>query len=253
MTHIAFSFCFGTIFGSFLNAVIYRLPNGIGLFLPRSFCPSCKKKILWYENIPLLSFFLLRGRCSNCKVSIPKSYPMVEILSGLVAIILWPKVFSFHKILDFSFYFSIYCIFLSHFLIDIKHKILPNALNFYLAIIFLTFSLVFKSWNYWLYGMLIGALFPLSVTWLFYLAKKKEGLGMGDIKLFGILGIHLGPMGIIHNIFLSCLTGSIFGFMLILLKKLKKESEMPFGPFIILVATFQIFFPDFFNKFLKIF
>ena len=253
MTHLVFSFWFGLIFGSFLNALVYRLPLGVGLFLPRSFCPKCEKKIPWYENIPLLSFIFLRGKCSNCKTPIPKSYPLVEVLSGIISMILWPQNFSPESILNFSFFFSIYCVFLSHFLIDLKHKILPNSLNLYLFFLFLTFSLISKSWQHWFYGSMIGALFPLSVTWLFYLAKKKEGLGMGDIKLFGILGIYLGPLGIIHNIFLSCLGGSICGFLLILCKKLKRESEMPFGPFIIIVASFQIFLPDFFHRFLKIF
>ena len=252
-TAIFFGISFGLIFGSFLNALIYRIPKGIGLFLPRSFCPKCKKTIPWYENIPLLSYLLLRGACSNCKTSIPKQYPLIEILTGFASLFLWPNNFEAVTILNFTFYFSIFCIFITHFCIDLEHKILPNILNLYLGIIFLTFSIMFKNWQFWLYGSLVGVLFPLSVTWLFYLAKKKEGLGMGDIKLFGILGLHLGPMGIIQNIFFSCLGGSIIGFFLILIKKLKRESEMPFGPFIILVASLQIFFPKFFESFLKIF
>ena len=131
-----------------LNALIYRIPNGIGLFLPRSFCPKCGKTIPWYENIPVLSYIALRGSCSNCKTDIPRKYPIIEAATGYVSFLLRPESFEVEKVLNFTFYFSVYCIFITHFFIDLKHKILPNILNLYLGIIFLTFSIFFKTGNF---------------------------------------------------------------------------------------------------------
>jgi prepilin signal peptidase PulO-like enzyme (type II secretory pathway) len=119
-----------------------------------------------------------------------------------------------------------------------------------LGVIFGAYSLYYFPWNHWLYGFLIGLLFPLGVTWAFYILKGQIGLGGGDIKLFAILGLYLGPRLIIHNIFFSCFLGSIIGLSLILSRKISKDNPIPFGPFILIVAVIQIFFPSLFSKYL---
>ncbi|MBL6988922.1 MAG: prepilin peptidase [Bacteriovoracaceae bacterium] len=241
----------GINIGSFINVLIIRIPKKMDVIYARSACPYCNHQICWYENIPLLSFIFLKGACSNCKSKISWQYPFVELITGIISILLLPRVFTLISIVDYFFLFTTACVFIIHFFIDIKHKILPNSLNLYLLAIFLFRSIYFYPISYWLTGALVGALFPFIVTSAYYYIKKQEGMGMGDIKLFGILGIHLGPFGIIHNIFLSCFLGSIIGLSLIARKKMNLNNHLAFGPYILVVATFQIFYPDLFNKYIS--
>ena len=118
---------------------------------------------------------------------------------------------------------------------------MPDSINIYLALLFLLISWFSHSWTYWLIGGAIGLGFPLLVSWVFYLLKGQVGLGGGDIKLYGALGFYLGPVGIMQNIFLSCFLGALVGIILIATKFIKKENPIPFGPFIIIVASLQIF------------
>ena len=253
------AFIFGLLIGSFLNMLIYRLSNNIKLFSPnRSFCPSCKKKIFWYENIPLMSFIFLKGKCSGCQSKISWQYPIVEFVVGLASLFILSSTefmlgeYIVEHIAKYFFKLTVFSLLLVHFIIDFRHKILPNVLNLYLGIIFLFHSLLYHSWEYWLVGGIIGVLFPSLVTWAFYLVRGKVGLGMGDIKLFGALGVYLGPLGILQNIFLSCFLGSILGLSLILAKKMDRNDTLAFGPYIIVVAVFQIFLPQEFHRLMKI-
>jgi leader peptidase (prepilin peptidase)/N-methyltransferase len=243
-----FVFCFGLIWGSFLNVLIYRLPLGIMFRSSRSECPSCRKTILWYENIPVFSYIFLKGRCSSCKTQISLRYPIVEIITGFLALFAFRDLSNLDLLPYLFLNFSILCIFLVLFCIDIDHKLLPDVLTGYLALCFLFLGIMSYSWTHWLIGGLIGFCFPLVVTWIFYKIKGQVGLGGGDIKLFGALGLYLGPIGIIHNIFLSCFVGSIYGVILIASGRMEKTQSLPFGPFIILVATFQIFFSDLYHR-----
>lgn len=248
-----FPFLFGACIGSFLNVIIYRLPRELDFVFKRSFCPNCRNNIPWYANIPIISFLFLKGKCKNCKMSISVRYPLNEILMGLFAVYSFPFDLNNQNIGLYLFYLTILGVFLCIFFIDLEFKIIPNSLNIYLGLIFLSFSIFFRPFHFWIVGSLIGFGFPLLVTWLFYLLRGKIGLGGGDIKLFGVLGIFLGPLGIVQNIFLSCFSGAIIGGGLILIKKLGKNAQIPFGPFIVLVALIQIFFPKFFKTYLIIF
>jgi len=241
-------FIFGTMIGSFLNALIYRLPRGINIAIPRSSCPHCNHQIKWFENIPLLSYLFLAGKCSNCKTPISLRYPLVELYMGIVAIFLAPHDLEPQSLYSFFFFFSIMSVFVVHFLVDMEHQILPDSLNAYLAIIFFLSVILSKPYYYFLTGAAIGVLFPLGVSYLFYKLKGQVGLGGGDIKLWGALGIYLGPMGIVQNIFLSCFLGAVIGLILIMLKITKREDPIPFGPFIIIIATLQIFFHSLYQQ-----
>jgi len=137
------------------------------------------------------------------------------------------------------------------FLIDLRFKIIPNGLNLYLAILYLVYAVIYLPLNHWLIGGLLGIGFPLIITWIFYLIKGEVGLGGGDIKLFGVLGLYLGPVGLIYNIFFSCFLGSIVGLSLMAMKKMDRKNPIPFGPFIILIASWQMFFPDSFKMVLS--
>ncbi|MBT3583323.1 MAG: prepilin peptidase [Halobacteriovoraceae bacterium] len=243
---------FGSMIGSFLNVLIYRLPRDISFTLPRSRCPSCQTLIPWYQNIPILAFVLLRGRCFSCKNKISLIYPSVELLVGLFAFFTFPADFSFGAILSFTFFFSVFCVFITHFVIDFQHQILPNGLTLYLALVFLMYSCLAKPWTHWAIGGAVGFLFPLAVAWGYYLLKGREGLGAGDIKLYGALGIYLGPVGILQNIFFSSFVGSILGFGFIIFNKMDKNKPLPFGPSILIVAFVQIFYPQTFLEAAKL-
>jgi leader peptidase (prepilin peptidase)/N-methyltransferase len=239
-----FSFVFGSLIGSFLNVVIHRLPREMSVVTPRSSCPECKHMIKWYENIPILSYVFLRGKCSSCNMKISLRYPLIEFLTGMFAFFLAPKTLLVPDVINFIFYFSIASVFLAHLLIDIEHQLLPDKLNLYLLIVILPYVIINYPLYHWLIGGAIGFLGPLGVTYLFYKLRGQIGLGGGDIKLFGILGLILGPLGVMNNIFMSCMLGSIIGIVLIALKKLDKEKPFAFGPFIIIAASIQIFFPE---------
>lgn len=243
-----FFLLFGLIIGSFLNVLILRLPKEENSSLmTRSYCPKCGKLVAWYDNIPLLSFIILKAKCRYCKAKISWQYPLIELLTGLISLALLPKNLSPEALLQYFFLFSIFCVFLVHAIIDLRHQILPDGLTLYLALLFLSYSLIHQNWKFWLIGGAVGFLLPLLATWLFYLLRGQIGLGGGDIKLWGALGLYLGPFGIIQNIFVSCFLGSIIGGSLLLTKRISRETPIPFGPFILLASTIQIVLPNFWN------
>ena len=234
--------------GSFLNALIYRLPRNISIAFPRSSCTSCNKVITWWENIPVLSYLFLRGKCSGCKSKISIIYPLIEIISAMASILLMPHDLNLTNLTQYLMFFSIYCAFLVHFVIDLKHQILPDSINIYLAALFATMAVLQGEWMKGFVGGLLGLGFPLLVSWIFYKLKGQVGLGGGDIKLYGALGIFLGPIMVMQNIFLSCFLGALVGLLLIAIKIMKRENHIPFGPFIIVVASVQIFLPSFYQN-----
>jgi leader peptidase (prepilin peptidase)/N-methyltransferase len=239
-----YSFFFGLLIGSFLNVVIIRLPAKKDLVKTRSACPQCGTQLRWYHNIPVLSFLILRGKCGFCGARISWRYPLIEILTGLVAFWLFPENLDSLNLALFSFHFTVACIFICHFFIDLDHQLLLDSLNLYLLAAVLPFVFFTYHWNYWVIGSAIGFGGTLLVTWLFYKVRGQIGLGGGDIKLYGILGLLLGPMGIVFNIFMSCFVGAIVGLSLIAIRKATKDKPLPFGPSILLVAAFQIYFPE---------
>ncbi len=238
---LIFSGLFGLLIGSFLNALIYRLPRGINIAFPRSSCTNCQKIITWYENIPVISFLFLRGKCSQCETKISWQYPIVELICGAFALIIAPQDLEPSSLLNFVFFLSVFAAFLVHFVVDLKHQILPDSVNVYLALLFFVVSFMTTSWTHWLIGGALGIGFPLIVSWAFYLLKGQVGLGGGDIKLYGALGLYLGPIGIMQNIFLSCFLGALVGIVLIASKVIKRDNPIPFGPFILIVGAAQIF------------
>ena len=236
-------FIFGLLIGSFLNVIIVRVPKGEGIFLPRSHCPKCNKLIRWYENIPLLSYIFIRGKCRGCQSSISIVYPLVELLGGLGAFFLINFTGGALPLFHSVILFSAFCVFLCHFVIDLRHQILPDGLNIYLGCIFLMNMIIFLDWQFSLIGFCIGFGFPYLITLVFYFVRGEVGLGGGDIKLYGVLGLYLGPLGVLQNIFLSSILGSLVTLSLICFKKADKKTPIPFGPFIIAVASWQIFSP----------
>lgn len=218
---------------------------------PRSTCPHCKKLIPWYLNLPVVTFLLIKAKCFYCKGKIPNTYFLVEVLMGLVSLMLIPEHSRPETYFQYYFSMSVLSVFLAHFIIDFQFKLLTDSLNLYLAFVFLLGSVIQFSWQYWLLGGLIGFGFPYLITWIFYKYSGKIGLGGGDIKLYGALGIYLGPVGVMTNIFMSCFLGSVVTLLLIGLKKVKRDDYIPFGPFILIISVVQIFLPEYFGWILK--
>ncbi len=237
------SIIFGSMIGSFLNALIYRIPVKKSIADGRSKCPNCDKLIYWYENLPLASYIFLKGRCSKCGWKIPLSYFLVELTLAIFGYYASPEDLSLDSLLKYGFNISVFSSLVLIFVIDLKHKIIPNKVNLFLGIIFFLSVITTKTYMHWLVGGAIGLLFPLGVTYLFYLLKGQIGLGGGDIKLWCALGIYLGAEGIIQNISFSCLLGSLFVGILMLFKIVDKKTLIPFGPFIVITSFFQIFEP----------
>ena len=269
-------FLSGLSLGSFLNVVIFRLPKNSSVVYPPSSCPECGAKIKFYDNIPVLSYIILRGRCRNCGVKISLLYPAVEILTALLIYLLFLKYFYnayflykinasdmgyFKNYLSEQFNYFLACLIfipliISISFIDLFNKIIPDVLNVLLIILWFTVNifLLKKSFMFPLAGFLTAGLFFYFIALFYEIIKKKEGLGGGDIKLIAGIGAFLGLRGVIFTIFGGAVF-ALFGFILFFLfRKLIKmnpvgsDFKIPFGPFLSLASIFYIFYGDFLIK-----
>tara|TARA_Y100001936_G_C15911093_1_gene578601 strand:- start:46 stop:786 length:741 start_codon:yes stop_codon:yes gene_type:complete len=237
----------GGLWGSFANVCIHRLPKDQDVVSGRSHCPKCKKKIFWYDNIPLLSYLLLNGKCRKCKKKISIQYSFVEFIS----IFLFINIYYLFGISLTSILLMILGLsFIIIFFIDLKHFIIPNSITFpMMALGFIkSFDPNLNSMfpNYVL--SLLGGLFGYGIIWsiiFFYkLIKKKEGMGLGDAKLLGVIGFWFGLKSIPFVIFLSS-TIALISVIPDLLKKSKRmSSKIPFGPYIIIGTLVYLIFKN---------
>lgn len=239
MEKIIFITIFGFIWGSFLNVVIYRLPREISLLKPSSFCPQCKSKIKFYDNIPFLSFLWLKGRCRSCKARISFSYPLVEFLTPLCFLL-------FYNQYSFNLAFLASCLFTSALIIlgfiDLYHQILPDEITLPGLCLALIYSLFRQDLNLTqaLIGAVSGASFLLLVYGMYFLLRKKEALGMGDVTLMLLLGAFLGWRQSFFTLLLASFTGALAGILLILFKKKSLQFSLPFGTFLALSAFISL-------------
>ncbi len=236
-----FVFLFGLCIGSFLNVCICRLPEGESILFPPSKCPNCGHRLSWWENIPLISYLILRGRCSGCQKGISFRYPVVELLTGLVALFLWHR---FGPSLSFLIYFVFSCSMIVVTFIDLAHRIIPDVISLPGIVLGFASSFILPnlSWPDSLLGIIAGGGILYLVTWGYYLITKKVGMGGGDIKLLAMIGAFLGWQAIPFVIFLSALTGSVIGIIFILMKGKGRNYQIPFGPFLAMAAEIQLFF-----------
>ena len=238
---------FGIIIGSFLNVVIHRLPNGISIIFPRSFCPKCKYKIPFYRNIPIISYIFQFGKCANCKKKISFQYPLVEILSGLI----WLFGFwSLDRIPEIIYFSLISNILLAIAFIDYKHFIIPIPLTISSVCFILTYLLFCKYYinyniNTHFFAMLIGSGY-LSIIFMFTtLIAKRQSLGYGDIQLLMVLGLWIGNiMKILFIIFISALLGLLFWLYLSFIKGYDNKRALPFGTFLSFTAIIFFLIPN---------
>jgi len=225
-----FSIILGLTFGSFLNVVIYRLPQNIFFSRARSFCPNCKYKIPFYSNIPVLSFLFQRGRCTNCLELISIQYPIVELLSALIW--WWASInYSLHEGLIFIWITSIL---LAVSIIDYRTGLIPfplivSAFLGLLVSIFLNTNILWRE-SFW--GAVMG-LGYLSLVFLLTAALfNKQTLGFGDLLLITITGMWLGPVNVLLSIFLSAVLALIMWGIISLFKGFDRSRAMPFGPYL---------------------
>lgn len=233
-------FVVGAAIGSFLNVCIYRLPESLSLTHPRSMCPHCRRPIPFYDNIPILSYLILRGKCRRCGTTISPRYPVVELAAGLFAV----AVFVRHGISwDGLIIFALLAALLVITFIDIDHRIIPNIITYPGIIIGFGTSFLagLVGWRQSLLGIALGAGILILVAWGYYLLTKKEGMGGGDVKLLAMIGAFLGWKAVVFSIFVGSAVGAIVGVAVAVRSKRGRKTAVPFGPFLSLGAILYLF------------
>jgi leader peptidase (prepilin peptidase) / N-methyltransferase len=232
-------FAIGLVIGSFSNVCIYRIPRNESIIRPGSHCPQCSKPIPFYDNIPVISYILLKGKCRYCGQPIPLQYPIVELATGLFYLALY----LFYGLQLIAIVYMLLCTLLIIIsFIDLKERIIPDVLSLpFIAIGFiLSFFLKSLSPVDSLLGILVGGgsllIIAIAGTYLF----KKEAMGGGDIKLAAMIGAFLGWQLTLLSLFLGFFLGSIIGVIVLIINK-GKTDIVPFGPFIALGAMLSIF------------
>ena len=281
MLTIFISFTLGAIIGSFINVVTYRLPiiiqknwtndsidflksQGVGitslddrtqqerlnLLWPPSHCPDCKHRLKPWENVPLLSYILLKKKCSNCSRDISFRYPLTELLCGFMTVFL---VYQFGlSLLSFAFMLLVWSL-LTITIIDCIHQLIPDEITLPLIWLGLLFNATVLetevNLNQAVLGAILGYLSLWSVNWIFKMVRGKEGLGQGDFKLLASIGAWLGWQCLAATIILSSLTGAIVGIYMVTTLGKNKNHPIPFGPFLSAAAFIYIIWGPQINNF----
>lgn len=236
-------FIYGLIIGSFLNVCIYRTPRRESIAFPASHCPICNTTLKWYDNIPLFSYILLKGKCRYCSSKISIQYPIVEVFNAIIYIILF-YYYSFS--LDFIYYALISSVLIIITFIDLKEMIIPDIL----VIILLILSVTYKTLNYFLNSISpqilnsLGGFLIAGGLFLAIVILSKGGMGGGDVTLISALGFILGIKYILFNIFLSFIIGAIISLFLLITKIKSRKDPIPFGPFIVLAFFITLLWGD---------
>jgi leader peptidase (prepilin peptidase)/N-methyltransferase len=236
-----FLFLLGSAIGSFLNVCIYRLPRGESVIYPPSHCPSCGRRLRFWENIPLVSFFILSRRCAGCGTAIAWRYPLVEALAGGVLVGLF-HVHGFSW--DWARYSMLYLLLIPIAFIDLDHRLILNKLTYPGIIVGLCMSMVAAPEHYWrpLFGMIAGGGFLYGVGLLGLSVFKQESMGGGDVKLGAMAGAFMDASAVLAALFLAFLFAATVAILGMASGRLGRRSTIPFGPFIALaVATFVLF------------
>ncbi len=262
-----FSIVIGLIFGSFINVITYRLPMNISILWPRSFCPKCKKKILLIENIPVLSWLLLKGKCSNCRKKISIRYPFIEISTSLLFLLSFKVLSNDFENMQLIFQiissWFLIILLLSISIIDYQYLIIPNLLS----IVGLTFGLTFSLFSNFfdsnsliynfadhLVGSIAGYLLILLIIKIGKYIFKKPAMGLGDSLLTAMIGAWLGLSGVLISIWLSFFMAGVFVLIGLFLNKIVKGQLIPFAPFLCISCLLIWIFGEqqFYNLFFSI-
>jgi len=236
-------FCLGCCLGSFYNVVIYRLPRKESIVRPGSRCPHCLKAIAAYQNIPLLSYLLLRARCAHCGVRISPRYPLVEALTGALALLLFRR-YGWHTQLLVEFFFVSLLVIITF--IDLDTLMIPDVLSLSgIAVGFAaSFISVRLSWLDSLLGILLGGGFFYLIAIGYHYFRHQEGLGGGDIKLLAMIGAFLGLPGAMFTVLAASIVGTCVGLIMMRRSRKGMATMLPFGPFLSLGAVCYVFWGE---------
>ena len=236
-----FAFAFGAVVGSFLNVCICRMPAMESVVFPPSHCTKCDYVIRWYDNIPILSYLFLRGKCRRCGEHISLQYPLVELLNGALTLALFLRYGP-------SFIFAVLFLFCSALVvvtfIDLEHQIIPDAITLPGIVIgfVVSFFIPQLGWLNSLIGIVAGGGSLLLIAYGYQLIAKKDGMGGGDVKLLAMMGAFFGWKAILFIIFVASMVGSVIGIGMMLAQKKDSTLAIPFGPFLASAAVLYIFY-----------
>ena len=227
----------GLILGSFLNVCIHRLPRELSIVRPRSCCPSCNQTIAWFDNIPLVSYLLLRGNCRHCGVRIPIRYPAIEAATGLVS---WLVFHRFGLGPTYFVYFFYGASLLAVSVIDLEHRIIPDEISLSGIVIGLVLAALTPvvaildgiPFLDSLIGLLVGGGSLLLLGMAYEAVRKQEGIGGGDIKLLAMIGAFTGWKGVLFTVFGGSLFASVVGITFMVVRRTNGQVPIPFGPFL---------------------
>ena len=243
------AFIFGAVIGSFLNVCIFRLPVKTSIVKPRSQCPYCQHPIRNVDNIPLISFILLRGKCRDCGGKISWRYPLVEFITAVLALLLF---LQFGLTLTFLIFFIFTAVLIVITFIDLDHQIIPDIITLPGIPIFFLLAIfgVKIPWMEALIGLLIGGGVLFAIALVYEFLTKREGMGGGDIKLLAMIGGFLGWKSLIFVLLFSSFSGAIVGLTAMVIKKQDMKYAVPFGPFLSAAAVAYLFCGDAFMQLL---
>ena len=257
-------FIIGCCLGSFINVLIYRLPLNLSLVFPNSRCPKCYKKIKWFDNLPIISWFLLRGKCRDCKTKISYSYPIIELITG---ILVWFNIYAHPTIYDQqSFFIKIFfgsifsTILIALAILDFKYFWLPRSLTLGGILFGITGSLLNDLLNDYhqlnfstntIIASFLGFIFFYLLSYVGEKVFNKPVLGGGDAKLGALIGSWLGIQGLFITIWLAFISAGVFVIFGLILKRIKRNQKIPFGIFLALSGLLVWFFGN--QIFLKVF
>ncbi len=261
---LLFSVLIGLAIGSFLNVCISRMPHDESVVHPRSRCPQCKKPIAGYDNVPVLSYLLLGGRCRNCKKKISARYPLTEALTGVISVLIYLK---YDLGLEFAVYLAFAAALIVLAFIDADHRILPDPITLnglwigllLSLVIFIPAPLVARALQWSGYSFpsdrvvsfaasVVGALVGGGILWVvgeaYFRVRGVEGMGFGDVKMMAMVGAFLGTPRTVFTIMAGSLLGSVIGIVLMRFGGKDKEYELPFGTFLSFGAIVALLYGD---------
>lgn len=255
---VAFVAVLGLLVGSFLNVVILRVPERRSIAFPGSACTSCGTPIRWYDNLPVLSWLLLRGRCRSCKAGISVRYAVVEAVTGaLFVAVVWRFGIAWHTPVYLAFAATMVALTF----IDVDHRIIPNVISLPGMLVGVVLSFLIPrpegaflpvSWQSSLLGVLLGGGFLWATAEIYFRLRGREGMGMGDVKMLGMIGAFLGAMALPFVVVVSALTGTAVGIAVMVASRAGLKTAIPFGPFLALGALLYLFIgPEVMDAYLR--
>jgi leader peptidase (prepilin peptidase) / N-methyltransferase len=233
-------FIFGAVIGSFLNVCIYRIPRSKSIVKPASACPGCEKPIKFYDNIPIVSYLILGGKCRHCGAKISKRYPFVELLTAVVFLMIYRRCSLSYEMFIQMFFVSLL---ITISFIDYDFQIIPDVLSIGGLVLGLLIAFVRPGFRFMdaFYGVLLGGGVLFIIAYGYQLVAKREGMGGGDIKLLAMIGAITGINGVVFSLFIGSVIGTIVGIPLMLIKKEGTKYAIPFGPFLSMSAVLYLF------------